>query len=278
MTFPVKQADILAFMREAGTKAMRAQQSLDVVMKGDDTVVTQADIANSQLFDDTFGHLFHDSTQHYFVDEEKLGTMTPAQVLGRSKYLWIFDPIDGTATYALGLPLWGISLAILKDDKPWQGYIYLPALGELYVADDTEVSVTYHAFTPQARTLPITPQKPHEGDLSFVTLGTSTSKRLQWQGDGKNLGVHAESVARAWAVTGKICAVITRTKPWDFCMAWPMHTAAGQNVVTLETGVPVTQLIPSLLEDNWLFKEHFVTCAPNLRHHIIKGLVPIVKI
>lgn len=277
MSFNVKREDILAFIQKAGANALALQQGIDASLKGDDTVVTQADLANSTLFADTFGHLFADSAQHYFVDEEKLGTSKPADILGKSKYLWILDPIDGTATYALGLPLWGVSLAILQDDQPWQGYIYLPALGELYVADGEKATVTYHAFTPQARTVTITPHDVRGGDLRFLTLGTSTGKRLQWQGEGKNLAVHAESVARAWAIAGKTCAVVTRTKPWDFSMAWPMHLAAGQDVVTLESGTPVTKLVPELLRDDWHFKEHFITCAPALREQIVKGLVPTAK-
>ncbi len=43
---------------------------------------------------------------------------------------WLIDPIDGTASYVLGLPLFGTLVSLLIDGQPQFGFIHLPGLGE----------------------------------------------------------------------------------------------------------------------------------------------------
>ncbi|MBP1932667.1 inositol monophosphatase family protein [Ammoniphilus resinae] len=56
-------------------------------------------------------------------------------VLGDSKeYEWVIDPIDGTINYSMGLPLYGISIALCYQDECIAGVIALPALAETFWA------------------------------------------------------------------------------------------------------------------------------------------------
>lgn len=43
---------------------------------------------------------------------------------------WLIDPIDGTASYVLGLPMFGTLVSLLIDGEPVFGCIHLSALGE----------------------------------------------------------------------------------------------------------------------------------------------------
>ncbi len=52
---------------------------------------------------------------------------------GRSP-LWVIDPIDGTANFARGLPLWCVSIGILIGGEAVAGVIYNPVNGELHAA------------------------------------------------------------------------------------------------------------------------------------------------
>ncbi|HWQ99968.1 MAG TPA: inositol monophosphatase family protein [Candidatus Methylomirabilis sp.] len=47
---------------------------------------------------------------------------------------WVLDPLDGTTNYAARLPLWGISLALVKRGQPVLGVISLPVLKHRYHA------------------------------------------------------------------------------------------------------------------------------------------------
>jgi myo-inositol-1(or 4)-monophosphatase len=47
-----------------------------------------------------------------------------------SDFEWVIDPIDGTVNYSKGLPLYGISLALVHRGQTVVSAISLPALGE----------------------------------------------------------------------------------------------------------------------------------------------------
>lgn len=47
---------------------------------------------------------------------------------------WVFDPVDGTSNFLHGLPLFGISLALVVERRPVVGVIALPGLDSEYYA------------------------------------------------------------------------------------------------------------------------------------------------
>lgn len=47
---------------------------------------------------------------------------------------WIIDPIDGTANYLRGVPLWGTMIALAVDGVPQVGVVSMPALGRRWWA------------------------------------------------------------------------------------------------------------------------------------------------
>lgn len=53
---------------------------------------------------------------------------------GTSDYLWVIDPIDGTANFVRGIPFWCVSVGLLKGDEPVAGFIVNPVVGEFYAA------------------------------------------------------------------------------------------------------------------------------------------------
>lgn len=47
---------------------------------------------------------------------------------------WIIDPIDGTANFMRGVPLWGTMIALAVDGVPQVGVVSMPALGRRWWA------------------------------------------------------------------------------------------------------------------------------------------------
>ena len=47
---------------------------------------------------------------------------------------WIIDPIDGTANYTRGLPIWCCSIAVRKNSTVQAGCIYIPVTDECFSA------------------------------------------------------------------------------------------------------------------------------------------------
>ncbi len=61
-----------------------------------------------------------------FPDHGLLGEEHKDDIAAGAEYVWVIDPIDGTANFASGLPLWGISIGLLRACQPVVGVIWVP--------------------------------------------------------------------------------------------------------------------------------------------------------
>ncbi|WP_374149533.1 inositol monophosphatase [Priestia megaterium] len=59
-------------------------------------------------------------------------------IKGDSEFEWVIDPIDGTVNYSIGLPFYGVAIALTYHGDPIVAAISLPALGELFWASKGE--------------------------------------------------------------------------------------------------------------------------------------------
>ena len=91
--------------------------------KGDKTIVTLADKEiNSYLI-----KRVKEEFPTHCVDGEE-------EQFGSSKYVWVCDPIDGTAMYARHIPVAVFSLALVIDGVSTVGLIYDPFTDNMYTA------------------------------------------------------------------------------------------------------------------------------------------------
>jgi len=51
-------------------------------------------------------------------------------------YVWTLDPIDGTRSYIIGLPMWGTLIGVLHHGKPVLGVMDQPFIGERFWNDE----------------------------------------------------------------------------------------------------------------------------------------------
>ena len=96
-----------------------------VEFKGDGSEVTAADRAAEEFIRRSIEEAF---PAHGVYGEEG------AQIEARSEYRWIVDPIDGTRSFASGVPLYGVLLALEDRGVPVLGCIHFPELGDTVVA------------------------------------------------------------------------------------------------------------------------------------------------
>jgi len=52
-----------------------------------------------------------------------------------SDYWWAIDPLDGTIPFTSGLPFFGVSIGLIKDNEPILGVVNIPKLNLLYWAE-----------------------------------------------------------------------------------------------------------------------------------------------
>jgi histidinol-phosphatase len=119
MDFAVRTA------RGAGEVTLEHFGSAAVRFKGDGTEVTAADVAAEE-------HVRH-AIAEAFPEDGILGEEGD-DVPTRSGRRWIVDPIDGTRSFACGVPLYSMLLALEIDGAVALGCCHLPALGETLVA------------------------------------------------------------------------------------------------------------------------------------------------
>jgi myo-inositol-1(or 4)-monophosphatase len=113
---------------EAGKTALgyfRRLDSLNIEAKGHQDLVSQADKDVELEIRAALAGLFPDDG---IVGEEH------APVEGSSGYVWVIDPIDGTANFVAGIPVWCVVLACVWQGKTVLGVIHDPLHGETFHA------------------------------------------------------------------------------------------------------------------------------------------------
>ncbi|MEX0613852.1 MAG: histidinol-phosphatase [Pirellulales bacterium] len=113
--------------RAAGEITLRyfGRQDLIVENKADRSPVTIADRSAEELLRARIAERF----PHDGIVGEEFGTLE-----GKSGYVWILDPIDGTKSFIHGVPLYTTLVAVLESDRPCLGVIHAPATGETVYA------------------------------------------------------------------------------------------------------------------------------------------------
>ena len=52
-----------------------------------------------------------------------------------SEYQWVIDPLDGTTNFAHGIPIFAVSIGLLKNNSPVVGVVYDPFRNEMFSAE-----------------------------------------------------------------------------------------------------------------------------------------------
>ena len=115
--------DDLAFAHELADAAAAVTLSwfggrLPVELKGDDTPVTEVDLAAEQAVRKAVAARF--PQDGVLGEEEGLDEGTSGRV-------WVVDPVDGTKLFAEGIPLWTTLIALQVEGIPQLGVADAPA-------------------------------------------------------------------------------------------------------------------------------------------------------
>lgn len=102
------------------------QADLDIDTKDDNTPVTDADRA----VEDRIRSMIRASRPRDQILGEERGHSSGTE----SSREWVIDPIDGTAGFSRGLPIWATMIALTIDGVPQVGVVSAPALGQRWWA------------------------------------------------------------------------------------------------------------------------------------------------
>ncbi|AZS40773.1 Histidinol-phosphatase [Microbacterium oxydans] len=97
---------------------------LEISTKADNSHVTDADLATERAI----RSILEQERPEDGIFGEEFGAQ------GSTQRQWIIDPIDGTANFLRGVPLWGTMIALAVDGVPQVGVVSMPALGRRWWA------------------------------------------------------------------------------------------------------------------------------------------------
>ncbi len=114
-------------VREAGALLIENKENIShIIEKEDRSLVTDLDARAEEIIVDLIKSEFPD---HGILCEE--GSAAPSD----GEYLWVIDPLDGTHNYIRGIPCYGVSIGIVRDECFIAGIIYMPGEDALYVSE-----------------------------------------------------------------------------------------------------------------------------------------------
>ncbi len=115
-------------IRSAGQEALPYYGKGSPELKFDEELVTEVELRLSEFFQNRLNAQFPEH-QIFLNNHENL-----QYTHENSRYLWVFDALDGVANFQAGIPVWGMSLALLENFWPVFGAFFMPATGDIFHA------------------------------------------------------------------------------------------------------------------------------------------------
>ena len=225
------------------------QTNLTIEMKANNSPVTIADRETEAVIKTAI--LAEDPTAN-FVGEETGGSFD------QDAY-WLIDPIDGTACFVHGIPLWGVLISYIEHGEATVGVSYVPSQNELMYAEKgkgaflndkpihvSQTSRIQDAFFTHGTLYKIIDRLP--GFLEF------TKQTFKVRGMGDCFGYHLLATGRTEGIfDGGL-------SPWDL---------AGLKLIVEESGGKIT----NFKGEPWTFSDNNAIVTNGLVHEEVLHLV-----
>lgn len=228
----------LDLARTAETEILPRFRTVSATHKPDGTEVTEADREAERTMREHLADVRPDDA----VLGEEFGTTGPDD----ARYTWVLDPVDGTAGFTIGVPLFGTLVALLDDGAPVVGVIHFPAIDEtVYAAQgegctfrtaDEEMAVTVDPVSdlPNAT---VTTTALHSSDVTATSDQTPYRMTELVRQAGKFRFV-TDCLQHSLVARGRThAAVDTLMHPWDIAALVPCVREAGGVAAPLDESV-----------------------------------------
>ncbi|MEX0591050.1 MAG: inositol monophosphatase family protein [Xanthobacteraceae bacterium] len=233
------RSPIITVMVQAARKAARALvrdfgevENLQVSLKGPANFVSAADRRAEEIL---YAELSKARPAFGFLMEER------GRIQGKDpNHQWVVDPLDGTTNFLHGIPIFAISIALVKDGTPIAGLVFNPVTDETFVAERGK-----GAFLNERR-LRVAARR--DLDNCVVCCGIPHRGRGDRAQFRKELAAVQERVAGlrrtgaaaidlAWVAAGRFDGFWERSlSPWDLAAGLILVREAGGYVTDLDGG------------------------------------------
>jgi myo-inositol-1(or 4)-monophosphatase len=216
--------EVHGWAEEAGRIALHYFNEVEARLKADRSVVTAADEEIEVLLRRRITAAYPD---HAIIGEEQGGASRGAE------YLWAIDPVDGTSAFVQGLPIWGISIGLLRHELPILGCFYLPLLQEWYEVG-LEGPATFNG----------TPMEAAQDRLldaeAWICVPSNSHRRYSINYPGKTRSLGSTAAYLCYVARGTAAgALVGRAHIWDIAAGLAILRRAGGDLQLLSSGAPV---------------------------------------
>ncbi len=223
-----KTADIV---REAAGLMVRG--GFEVMEKGDLTnLVTSSDLAVQHFLTRRLADILPGSG--FLCEEEDFRELA-------HEYVWIIDPIDGTANYARGIADCCISVALARNGEVVLGVVYSPWRGEMYTALQGEGA--------RCNGKPVhVSDRPFEDGLFCTAMSTYRKEFAKTCSDIiYDVYMQSNDTRRFGSAAVELCLIASgiielyfemRLQPWDYAAAGFILREAGGDIRGFDGALP----------------------------------------
>lgn len=215
--------EVRSWAVEAGAIAKRYFNNVSGRRKANNTLVSEADEAIEKLLEQRIVARY---PGHGIIGEES------TRRAGDGEFIWAVDPLDGTASFLAGLPLWSVSIGLLREGRPYAGVVYVPILGDSYWADG--------AGGAYLNGRPMHVASPHPwDDEDWLATPSTIHRRYSIDFPGKVRTAGSTAAGLAYVARGSaVGALLSRALIWDIAAGLALLEAAGGCLVGL-SGAPI---------------------------------------
>ncbi len=225
----VKSEIVKKIAIDAGKKIMGFyKEPYDVERKEDKSPLTEADLeANKIIISGLKNHF----PEHAILTEEKEDDSSRLE----KEYCWIVDPLDGTKEFIKKNGEFTVNIALVKNNKPILGVIYLPVKETLYYA-----SLGDGAFKEEKgkKTKINVSDRDEINEMILIKSRSHASEKLQkiiQKNNFKDILTAGSSLKGCLVAEGKadVYYRIGPTHEWDIC---------AMDIIVKEAGGKMTDL------------------------------------
>lgn len=255
----------LDFMKQAGEIALKNQKdtdNLDHHFKSErvSDIVTLTDIQISELFKDFVKD--HIEEDYIIIDEETIKDIKgdKFEEAEKHEYQIVLDPIDGTLPYSQDMPLYGVSIGILKNMKPYAGMVYAPSLKELVYSDNKTSYLIKDIFN----------EKEKQYDLKNIDNKSRVIFPNPWLGrlDEKSLNrnnyillnLYSAVVHGMYMASGRARAYYFCVYIWDLAGVWYILKSVGMGVFNANNGKELLEFSKLTFDEKLKIKDPHIIC------------------
>jgi myo-inositol-1(or 4)-monophosphatase len=217
-------------IRLAKTEVLSRFEQVSAEIKADGSLLTEAD---TQMQIQTQAFLELNWPEYAFLGEEST-LEEQEKAMTSVNGCWILDPVDGTSNFAIGIPVYSVSLALMIKGEIVAGLVYDPSRHEMFAARK--------ALGAELNNKPLLAQTPKtalsqcSSIVDFKRLQPALATRLAVQAPySSQRSFGSVALDWCWIAAGRGQVYLHGAQNiWDYAAGWLILEEAGGLSCTLE--------------------------------------------